>query len=245
MIRPRRGVSRPEAEDASDMTPPEINIRGLDSSKAWDYENGFYWFSDPARINKLLAHYELYKSITSIPGSVFELGVYKAASLLRLATFRNLLETEGSRSIVGFDAFGDFPTQRLALEGDLDFIKRFEGAGGPGLSIEETEHLSERKGFRNVNLVKGNIFETLPTYLERHPHTRLAFLHLDMDVREPTEFALDLLYDRIVPHGLIVVDDYNGVVGATDVIDQFAGKHGLRLEKLSHYSAPTFIRKPL
>ena len=29
----------------------------------WDYENGFLWYSDLARLNKLLAQYELYKRI--------------------------------------------------------------------------------------------------------------------------------------------------------------------------------------
>jgi hypothetical protein len=57
-------------------------IRGLSGKNVWDYENGFYWFSSPARLNKLLAHYDLYKSIVGLPGDIFELGVYKAASLV-------------------------------------------------------------------------------------------------------------------------------------------------------------------
>ena len=69
-----------------------MKIRNLDSKKIWDYENGFYWFSSQSRINKLLSHYELYKKIINIPGHIFEFGVYKAASLIRLASFRSSLE---------------------------------------------------------------------------------------------------------------------------------------------------------
>jgi hypothetical protein len=83
----------------------KITIRGLESDRAWDYEYGFYWFSHPSRINKILAHFDLYKSIIGIPGHIFELGVFKGTSLIWHATFRATLDSKYSRKIVGFDAF--------------------------------------------------------------------------------------------------------------------------------------------
>ena len=222
----------------------DLSLRGLKKSNVWDYENGFYWFSHPTRINKMLAHYELYKSILGLPGDVFELGVYKAASLVRLATFRNLLENDFSRKIVGFDVFGKFPTKNLSLKVDLDFIDRFETAGGDGLSINDVEAVFRAKNFQNVSLNEGNVFDTLPAYLEKYPATRIALLHLDMDVKEPTAFAMDLLYERMVPNGLIVLDDYNAVAGETDAVDEFLSKHKLKIEKTTHYYVPSYIRKP-
>lgn len=220
-------------------------IRGLSSKNAWDYENGFYWFSPKARLNKMLAHYELYKTIAAIPGHIFELGVYKGASLVRFCTFRDALENDYSRKIVGFDAFGEFPTDNLEVEDDLEFIERFEGAGGHGLNEAEVENVLSTKGFENFKLVKGNVFDTLPKYLSDNPETRIALLHLDMDVKEPTDFALELLYERVVPGGIIVFDDYNAVAGETISVDEFVGKHKLKLEKLPFYNVPTFVRKPL
>lgn len=222
----------------------DLVIRGLSSDRAWDYENGYFWFSHPTRVNKLLAHYDLYQRIIGLPGDVFELGVYKAASLIRFATFRNLLENDFSRRIVGFDAFGKFPRQKLALNSDISFINEFEEAGGDGLSVQEVKEIFARKGFENVALNEGNVFETLPKFIEENPATRIAYLHLDMDVKEPTEYALDLLYERVVSNGLIVFDDYNAVAGETDAVDAFVAKHKLRLEKTSHYYVPAFVRKP-
>ena len=220
-----------------------VSIRGLEKSSAWDYENGFYWFSCPSRLNKLLAHYELYKSISNLPGDVFELGVYKAASLVRLATFRASMENDFSRKIVCFDAFGKFPTQGVSLDEDLEFIENFEAAGGEGLNVDEVESVMRGKGFANIHLRKGNVMDSLPVYLDENPHTRIAFLHLDMDVKEPTAYALDQLFSRMVPGGLIVLDDYNSVQGATDAVDEFIGKHDLALQKLPFYNVPAFIRK--
>lgn len=193
----------------------------------------------------MLAHYELYKSITNLPGHVFELGVYKGASLIRLATFRDALENDFSRKIVGFDAFGEFPTDRLKVEDDLKFVERFENAGGNGLSEDDLRDILERKSFQNIDLIKGNVFDTLPAYLENHPETRIAFLHLDMDVKEPTDLALELLYERVVPGGIVVFDDYNAVAGETISVDSFLQSRKLKIEKLPFYHVPAFVRKPI
>lgn len=221
----------------------ETTIRGLSSAQLWNYENAFYWFSHPTRLGKMLAHYEIYKSITGIPGHVVELGVYKGASLMRLATFRHLLENDFSRKIIGFDAFGKFPTDQVSLTADHKFIERFEREGGEGLSVEELYSAIEIKGLKNIDLVKGNVFTTIPDYLNKNAEVRISFLHLDLDVKEPTEFALEMLYPRVVPGGVIVFDDYNAVAGATEAADAFVEKHGLKLEKLPYYNVPAFVRR--
>tara|TARA_B100000795_G_scaffold256036_1_gene228174 strand:- start:3747 stop:4409 length:663 start_codon:yes stop_codon:yes gene_type:complete len=220
-----------------------MEIRNLEDKKKWDYENGFYWFSSPSRLNKLLAHYELYKMIAKLPGDIFELGVYKATSLIRLATIRATLENDEARRIVGFDAFGKFPTNNLSLKSDIKFINTFEEEGGDGLNINETKKILEAKRFNNINLIEGNINETLPKYLADNPHTRLSILHLDMDVKEPTTFALEMLYEKVVSGGLIILDDYNQVAGATDAIDEFIKEKRLKLQKLPYYNIPSFIVK--
>lgn len=222
----------------------EMRINGLSSKAAWDYENGWHWFSHSSRMMKFLAHYELYRDITGLPGDVLELGVFKGASLVRWAAFRHALETQDSRKIVGFDAFGKFPTTGLELEADLDFVETFGTEAGDGLSETEISAIFRGKGIENVHTVAGNVFDTIPEYLRRRPATRIALLHLDMDVREPTAFALEQLYERVVPGGLIVIDDYGAVAGASDAVDAFLQRTGLAIEKLPLYSVPAFIRKP-
>lgn len=221
------------------------SIRGLHTNQVWDYENAFYWFSHPSRINKFLAHYELYKSIVGLPGDILELGVYKATSLIRFATFRNVLENDDARKIIGFDAFGNFPREDVAGADDQAFIELFENNGGPGLAKAEVESLLHDKKFHNVELIEGNIFDTVDFYVKQNPAMRIALLHLDMDVKEPTEFALQHLYDRVVPGGLIVLDDYCAVAGATDAADAFARLHQLAISRSPYNKTPAYIRKPL
>jgi hypothetical protein len=227
-----------------DKKPPELNIRGLSLSRVWDYENGFYWFSHPTRIAKQLAHFELYQRIVALPGHIVECGVYKAASLLRWATYRQILETEWSREIIALDAFGAFPKQNVVHQDDQRFISEFEDSGGPGLTEEEVGALARHKGFSNISLVKGDVNETIPRLLAARTELRIALLHLDLDVENATRFCLEQLAERLVPGGLVVIDDFNAVGGATRAAEEFCRRRNIRLQKLPFYTVPAWFENP-
>jgi hypothetical protein len=220
------------------------NYLPASAGDAYEAENTFYLRSHPSRLAKLLAHYELYRMITGLPGAVVELGVYKGASLLRFATFRGVLENPFSRPIIGFDAFGAFPRQEIQGGADKAFIERFENAGGEGISRGDLQAILDEKGFANVDLIEGNIFDTLPAFLESRPAQKIALLHLDLDVYEPTAFALDQLLSRMVRGGLVVFDDYSLVEGATRAAEESCARLGVRMEKLSNYVIPAYFTIP-
>ena len=52
----------------------------------------------------------------------------------------------------------------------------------------------KEKKFSNFELVKGNVTKTIPEYLKNNKHTKVALLHLDMDVYKPTVAALNYFY---------------------------------------------------
>ena len=87
-----------------------------DFSKTFDYENNFYLSCDITRISKLLAHYELYKLTSEIPGAIVECGVFKGSSLSRFAMFRELFGNPYSKKIIAFDIFGKFPTTQFSQD---------------------------------------------------------------------------------------------------------------------------------
>lgn len=214
---------------------------GFDVDQQWDYENGFYLTGHPTRLPKALAQYELYKSILDLPGHIVECGVYKGASMIRLATFREILESPYSRKIIGFDAFGKFPEQ--VEEDDAKFIAGFEGMGGQGISVDEMHDVMAHKGFENYELVQGDVIETIPAYLENRPQLKIAFLHIDVDVYKPTVAILKHLYDQVVPGGIIAFDDYGTVAGETRAVDEFFADKEMEILKLPISHIPAYIRK--
>ncbi len=219
-----------------------MEIFGFDPDKAFDYENGFYLTSDVRRIAKLLAHYEIYRKITSLHGAIVECGVFKGASFVRFATFREVLESARSRPIIGFDIFGRFPDQ--PIEQDNAYAKKFEAHAGTGIEISDFEWFLKHKNLTNYELVRGDITQTVPNYAAEHPELRIALLHIDVDVYTPTMAILESLYNRIVPNGVLVLDDYGTVAGETRAVDEFFATRRVSIQKLSFSHIPAFIVKP-
>lgn len=215
----------------------------VDISKKWDYENGFYLTCETSRIGKILNHLEIYRQIINLPGDVLEFGVYKGTSLVRLLSFRNLLETEYSRKVIGFDIFGKFP-DNLKVKSDREFVKDFENAGGFGISDEElTLHL-DNKGFKNYELVKGDILKTIPQYIIDRPSLKISLLHIDVDVYEPTKVILENLWEKVVKGGIVMFDDYATIEGETMAVDEFFKDQNITIHKPPFNYIPSYIIKP-
>lgn len=219
-------------------------INQFDETKSFMYENGFYLTSQPYRLGNMLAHYELYKMIVGLPGDIIELGVFKGGALIQWGTFRELLENEQSRKLIGFDMFGEFPDSEK-IDSDKKFISNWnEQFKDEFVSKEEIYEALKLKSIGNVELIKGNIKETLPEYISKNGHMRIALLHIDTDVYEPCKIALETLYDLVIPNGLIVFDDYSTIEGETVAVDEFfADKpHSFKKFSFSH-KKPVYMIK--
>lgn len=216
-------------------------LLNFDIDKRWDYENGFYITSEPARIGKAIAQFELYRSIASLPGQVAEFGIFKGASFIRLAAYREILESQASRKLIGFDIFGKFPVPEDTA--DQEFVTNFVHAAGEGISLEEFQRVLAYKQVSNFELVPGDILQTLPQYIADHPELKIALLHIDVDVYNATQCILENLFERVVPGGIIMLDDYASAEGETKAVDEFIAGTGYRVEKLPYAVTPAFIRK--
>lgn len=207
----------------------------------WEIENYFYLNSDISRINKIICHYEIFKKTLNIPGSIVECGVFKGVSLIRFLNFRDLLK-KSSKKVYGFDIFGKFPTQKIAR--DNDFAKSHDSKIGIGLDVKELNSCLKIKKFKNYKLIKGQIEETLPKFIEKNSKEKISFLHLDLDVYQPTKFSLEILYSKISKGGIILIDDYSRVHGATKATNEFLkNKIHLKIETLKFNKKLKYIVK--
>ncbi|MEX2597046.1 MAG: TylF/MycF/NovP-related O-methyltransferase [Salibacteraceae bacterium] len=215
----------------------------FDQSRSFDYENGYFATSSTARISKFATHLELFQKSAHLRGEIVECGVFKGNSLFRWIKFRDLFENAMSRKIIAFDMFGEFP--ETDYEPDKrkrnEFIK--ETRGGVGISINEIEQiLKSQQLYQNIQLVKGNLLETLHMYLQKNDELKISLLHIDVDIYEATKVSLELLFPHVVKGGVVILDDYGAFPGANKAIDAyFEGKY--EIQKLPYSHAISFVVK--
>lgn len=218
-------------------------IKLPDFKKSFEYENNFYLSCDSSRIGKTLAHYELFKIANNLPGAIVECGVFKGASLCRFSMLRELFGNSLSKKIIGFDAFGKFPSTKY--QHDIKHRKRFiDTSGEEGISIQQMiQVLKNKKTNSNVELIKGDITKTVPHYLKLHPELKISLLNLDTDIYEPSVTILDNLYPRIVKGGILILDDYGTFPGETKAVDEYFKDKDIEIKKFPFAATPSFIIK--
>jgi Macrocin-O-methyltransferase (TylF) len=93
------------------------------------------------------------------------------------------------------------------------------GAHGTGTSAAEVLDLLTANGYPagSVRLVPGLVQDTLPLIVP----DRIAVLRLDTDLYESTLAELEHLYPRLAAGGVLIIDDYGKVAGATRATDEF------------------------
>lgn len=108
----------------------------------------------------------------------------------------------------------------------------FEGLSDPNLKYDDNRWWKKgdfriSKKTTEANLKKFKNFKIFSGYV---PYTfknlklkRISFLHIDVDLYQPTLDSLTFFYNRILKGGVIVFDDYGfkNCIGHKKAIDEF------------------------
>ena len=162
-------------------------------------------------LKRFLAMYEIFKLALPVKGSVVECGVFKGFGVMSWAKLSAMLEPENlTRRVYAFDTFAGFPTVHAK---DKTAVAEVTQGGLFADSHDELTALIaeyDRDRFlghvEKVHLVKGDVTETIPPFLDQHPHLVVSLLFLDMDLYEPTKAALKHFVPRM-PKGAVLVFD--------------------------------------
>jgi hypothetical protein len=171
-----------------------------------------------------------------IAGDIVECGCARGGSAALMAL--TLRQLGSRRKLWLFDTFEGLPAPS-SDDPDFEIADLFTGTCVGTLG--EVRGLFERlKVAEDVNFVKGLFQTTLPVT----PIARIAVLHIDGDWYESVKICLDLLFDKVVPGGLIQFDDYGFWQGARKAVDEFLQLRGIRsrLQRLD-YSGRFLIKE--
>ena len=178
-----------------------------------------------------------------IPGDIVECGVWRGGAAMA-AALTLLGEGVGDRRLWLYDTFAGMTepgaTDRRASDGAAaaEVWRRHRRGDGANdwcrASLEDVRANMERTGYpvTQIRYVKGPVEETLRD-TDNLPE-RIAVLRLDTDWYESTRVELERLYPRLVPGGVLIIDDYGHWQGARKAVDEFfaAGGQPLLLNRI-------------
>jgi hypothetical protein len=169
----------------------EIIVSDLDLAAAFNDPNGAAAFEQ-----KHLHNVPKFKSRAALltnmlnaattEGLHLEFGVYKGASINRLAALRSSIKFYGFDSFFGLPETWTMGAQKGAftLQGKLPPVRH------------------------NVELIAGYFETTLPPFVARHKGKSIAFVHIDCDLYSSTKTVLFSLRDLMNDGTIIVFDEF-------------------------------------
>ena len=212
----------------------------LGAENICDKIDAFPKYATRQAIAKFLTKYEIFKKILNVNGSIIECGVLHGGGLMAWAKLSSIFEpVNHTRKIVGFDTYEGFSSLSTKDTATGESIHFGDGrmAGSTYDELKKVVELYDLNRALNhipkVELVKGDILETAPKYIEENPHLVVSLLYLDVVIYEPTKAALEAFVPRMVKGSVIVFDELNAdsYPGETLAVDEVLGIRNLKIER--------------
>jgi hypothetical protein len=190
-------------------------------------------------VTRFLALYELFKLALPVKGSIVECGVFEGFGLMSWAKFSSVLEPVNlTRRIYGFDTFGGFPA--VSPQDQNALVSPQQGGLASNSFDELSELIREYDADRflghidKVHLIKGDATQTIPEFVQSHPHLVVSLLFLDFDLYEPTRAAIEHFVPRMPKGAIIAFDELDNPIwpGETVALSATLGIGRLELRRI-------------
>ncbi|GAB1691360.1 hypothetical protein KRM28CT15_31630 [Krasilnikovia sp. M28-CT-15] len=160
-----------------------------------------------------------------IPGDIVECGVWRGGSMMAIA--RTLIETgDTDRHLHLYDTFE-------GMSEPTEHDRRFDGKPAAEMlstssrtsgvwacaSLEDVQEGMRESAYPadRIHYYKGKVEDTIPGHIP----DRISILRLDTDWYESTRHELKHLWPRLVPGGVLLLDDYGWWEGARQAVDEW------------------------
>ncbi|BBA36837.1 macrocin-O-methyltransferase TylF [Methylocaldum marinum] len=168
-------------------------------------------------LHRMLYFKDMVERVRDVEGDIVECGVSIGHGALMFQLLSEYVGVE--RTYHGFDSFEGFPApvdkdEKTPITGKGFWANPPETV----LRVLKDGRLPEDVIQNRIRLYKGWFDNTLPNY-----EGKIALLHLDCDLYESYKLALETLYSKVTPGGVVMFDEYgdNRWPGATKAIDEF------------------------
>ena len=195
---------------------------------------------EPYTMTSMERGYALYQAVLyilsrNIPGAFVECGVWKGGSCM-LACLTALEEERTDRDFYLYDTFTGMsePTEhdRVAYSGRPVKERWEQNFASWEVPRERVEKNLESTGYPQgrLHFIEGKVEETL----EHTVPQSIALLRLDTDWYESTARELEILYPRLTPGGVLIIDDYGHFTGARKAVDEYFSSGDILLSRVDY-----------
>lgn len=223
-------------------------IHDKESQDYFDSFNRFIFSSDIKLLGKIYSKFHFLERTKDLPGDIFELGVFKGSGMMAWLKAVSLVSVNNKR-VVGFDTFNESLLLKSPSSHDQNELMQnlFEARGfTPSKSdfLGELSAAISSAGYANYKLIQGDVFDSIPKFLLDNPGLRLSLINFDLDIDEPTFFCLEMLWDRLVPGGIAIFDEYGiDEWDESNAVDRFCNKRGLKIFSTGLLAPTAYIVK--
>lgn len=193
-----------------------------------------FTMTSPERIEALCGAVE-YLCRSRIAGDVVECGVWRGGSMMAVASML-LREGDHSRQLHLYDTYEGMPpaedVDKDFLDADASELLSQQDKQDPesiwcysGLDEVQRNMQSTSYPQESIQFIKGKVEDTLSGNLP----DSIALLRLDTDWYESTKVCLEQLYPRLVPGGVLIIDDYGHWQGCRKAVDEYFIRHSVAI----------------
>lgn len=222
------------------------NIKNTSSNDNYKSFNDFIFSNDTKILGKLLHRFEFFLKVKDLPGDIVELGVFKGSGIATFSKFVDIYCPNSNKKIIGFDIFSvDDSESILNKDSKLDKDKMkdvYSRIDHNELTLESVQNrLNNMNISKKYSLIQGDIEETLPKFIVENPGMRISLLYFDFDLERPTYYGLKYLWDKLLPGGIILFDEYEyHKFSESNGVEKFLKERNLPYElKSTNWIAPT------
>lgn len=192
-----------------------------------------YTMTSSERINCLFDSLEHIRD-NNIQGDYIECGVWKGGNILGIINYleyHNILDP----TIWLYDTFSGMTNPTLH---DVDHVGVFASSVLDQVKCEsplqEVKSIlsNSRYPSEKIRFVIGDICQTLLD--ETNVPEKISLLRLDTDWYESTKIELEVLWEKLVPGGILIIDDYGHWQGCRKAVDKFFKDKNQKINQIDY-----------
>jgi hypothetical protein len=222
------------------------NDKNISSDNNYKNFNEFIFSNDIKIIGKLFHRNNFFNLVKDLPGDIVEIGVFKGSGVASFVKMLEIYNNNSIKKVIGFDIFN--PKNASNILNSYDNVDKtnmnivYSRVNESDRTLENVNNNLQKMGIKDKYLlIEGDVASTLPKFIEENRGFRISLLYIDVDIEEPTYNSLKFLWDRIVPGGIIVFDEYEyHKFSESSGADKFFKEYNIKYKIYStNWMAPT------